>query len=617
MRRRGLIILSLAWCLSGAKSFSADQDSLRYRMYHGLDEMGAGASFFLDGRVKQFWHIWQGDFHSIYRRPVSSQGDLKMDGNLRGEIGRSLRRDLDLEVIFAGDFYQFEQFRGPERMAPSAGQPAHNWDLVGLSSAPSSPPQRISSPFLGMGSIFRPDSSVRITAAAGRRWDQREGFDDQGFSASLTAEMQDLIWGGYENNLNLFAQQEELGARLNQELRLQYGLDKEFSVSSSDRLAIHYRQKRHDYHIWGSAAIGTRWDTDQSFQNQLRYDLSRQLGFLLDSQVSGSRHEDRSVAGSAVREETNTGSALTLRAERGQMAGWLRLKFDWGAQEDATGLKRERGTSLEQGLTWAASARDSLNLAAAARKRQYDTSDTANYDDRDRLRYEIDLLYGHVFDEHFRASNRLQVILEHLVYIYGAKSDQNNWNRIFKLSPEVSFEPYLGWANLARFELAANFTDYDFELDPAFIKSTVYRRYSVMDSLAWAMARGWSMDLEYSLDLEDGGRLLWDDWVEQIAEEYRTHRAFVRLNRETPAGVRFAAGFSTYQRKGWQYTLEPSLGTVKSPFLFISRWGPVLQLSYPSNSGVSIEAAGDLSWVHQWGSEDYSIVNLDVRITWQ
>jgi hypothetical protein len=251
------------------------------------------------------------------------------------------------------------------------------------------------------------------------------------------------------------------------------------------------------------------------------------------------------------------------------------------------------------------------------RKRQYDTSDTANYDDRDRLRYEFDLHYGREITYYFRVHSRAQVTLEHLVYIFGQKSDQNHWSRIFRLEPGVSFEPHPKVHNSVRFELVANSTDYDFELDPAYIKSTIYRRYTAGDSLSWQVSRGWMLALKYFIDLEDGGRFLWDEWVQQISEEYRTHHLAVLLIRQTQVGIRFDAGLSLYDRKGWEYASEPSGGTVKSPFLYLSRWGPLLHFSYPSASGVYIEADGDLSWVHEWDHDDYTIVNLDVRVAWR
>ena len=598
-------------------SLHAGSDSLQVRMYHGLDEMGAGNAFFWRYEHDKFWSSWQGNTNVWYRRPTGSQGELKTDWYYQGQLGKTLSPTLDVKAVFEGDFYQFRRFSGPSPQAPAVLDPPLFLELIGPGTLPPVPPQQIERSLLGLGSTFKPDTLLLLTTLIGPRWERREGFDDQGIAASLTTSLQGLEFKGYRNDLDLFLEQEELGARLNREFRFQYGLDKTFSRNSSNRLEIYYRQKRHDYHVWGSSAIGTRTDTDQSFRNQLRYDLSPQLGFSLDTDLTGSRHEDRSPTASALREEIGTSNALTLRGTREKVSGWLRLKFNWGAQEDATGLKRERGTSLESNLFWIPTKADSLGFASAVRKRQYDTSDTSNYDDRDRLRYEFDLLCGHAFNSRFRTAIRAQVILDHLVYIFSEKSDQNNWNRIFKLAPEVYFEPHPAWRNLTRFELVANTTSYDFELDPGFIKSTIYRRFTAADSLVCSLNRGWSLLLEYSFDLEDGGRFIWGDWVQQISDEYRTHTMAILIIRETRAGIRFDAGASIYDRRGWEYTIEPELGTVKSPFLYLSRWGPLLQLTYPSASGIRIEAGGDLSWVHEWGREDYTIVNLDLRITWR
>lgn len=207
--------------------------------------------------------------------------------------------------------------------------------------------------------------------------------------------------------------------------------------------------------------------------------------------------------------------------------------------------------------------------------------------------------------------------MEHLVYIFAQKSDQNHWNRVFKLRPEIAFEPHPAWHNTARFELVANSTDYDFELDPAFIKSTIYRRYSAHDSLEWSISRGWALTAEYSIDLEDDGRFLWDDWIQQISAEYRSQRTMLKISRQTYSGIRFDAGFSLYERKGWEHSVLPGGGTMKAPFFYLSRWGPLLTFTFPSASGFNIYASGDLSWVHEWNQEDYTIINLDLRVSFQ
>ncbi len=613
---RFLIILCLL-CLFISQLPAAPGDSLQLRLYHGLDEIGAGSVFFLDSFQGKYWTKWNGDSEALFRRPSGSQGDFRTEAQLRGEIGRIIGARWSLESALQSNLYKFQQLKGPAALIGYQFPPPVSWRILSSAGQPSGPPQTINQSFFGMGGSYLPDSTMKFTALAGPRWDHREGYEDQGYSASLIGTMDNFVYNGFTNNLDLFAEHEDLGARLNREIKLQYYFNKDISTSSSDRMSFFYRRKRHDYHVWGSGVIGTRLDSDQSFSNQLRYKMNPSIGFLWDAQLVGSKHEDRSATALALRKEINLATALTLSHNSHRMSNWVRTRVDWGNQEDPTGLKREHGISLENGSTWRPTLRDSLDFSLAVRKRQYDTSDTANCDDRDRLRYEFDLSHSHCFNPFFRISGRAQVTLEHLVYIFSEKSDQNNWNRIFKLMPEVYFEPGGGWHNLTHFELVANTTDYDFELDPAAIKSTIYRRYSAGDSLSCTVQRGWDISLEYTLDMEDGGRLLWDEWVQQISEEYRSHRGILTLSRQAQKGARVDIGFSLYERRGWQYSLEPNLGTVKAPFLYLFRWGPQWQLTYPSANRLTVQAGGDLSWVHEWGREDYSIVNLDMRVTWQ
>lgn len=625
MRNARIWILFCTVLLRVSSASGAEADSLQLKLYHGLDELGGGASFSKLDTRGSYWSKWGGSFNNLQRNPPAALGNEKKNAVLNAEIGRKLISNFDLLAIFRFDHYRFHPYRGPKPILPASVSPpggngagAASLYNPGSFFAPSSNVlQRIDRTALGIGAKFHPDSLFNITAVLGRNWDQREDFDDRGVSASLDATLQNLEYKSYRNDLNLFLEQMELGKRLNRDLQFHYGLFKAFSMNSSDRLIIQYHQKRSDYHVWNTQLIGTRLDSDQMFQNQLRYDFAKSFGILVDMLLSGARHEDRSENTSTIRDEINTATAFTLNGDFEHIRGWFRTELQGGTQEDATGLKHERGTNLEQGICWKPNHADSVEVASAVRKKRYDTSDTSNFDDRDRLRYELNLFYGHVFTPRFRIGNRTQVILEHLVYIYGEKSDQNNWNRIFKLSPEISFIPAAGWENLARFELVANTTDYDFELDPAFIKSTIYRRYTFSDSAQWRIRRGWKITAEYAMDFEDGGRLLWDDWIQQISEEYRTHRATFRVTRETQTGVLFESGFSLYERKGWDYEQDPVSGLVKMPFAYLSRFGPLLQLSYPSASGIRLDARGDLSWVHEWGRDDYTIVNLDLRVTWR
>ncbi len=610
-------ILAFLLAAHPATCSAGEADSLQLRLFHGLDELGASEAFFFAAESGDYRSSWSSSASTLYRRPQGTFGELKYTGWFKACIARSLRGNFEIRTVFDADGYQLQRFTGPEPRIPSVLPPPLDFDLADLNPATVSPPQQINRSSLGLGAAFKPDTLLELTTLIGQQWEYREGYDDRGLTASLAADLTGLEYRGYRNDLDVFLEQEQLGNRTNQELRFSYGLDKRFSNVSSDRLEIYYRRKRYDYHLWGTSSIGTRVDLDQRLRNRLQYDMFDNLGFVIDTELWGSTREIRTPSSSSLREEINTANAVTLRGNRDRFGGYTRMKFDWGAQEDVTGLKKERGTSLEGALSWYPSDFDSLAFFSAVRKRQYDTSDTANYDDRDRLRYEVSVTYLRRFSPAFTALFRAETALEHLVYIYAEKSDQNHWNRIFKLKPEITFRPAADWHNTASFELVANTTSYDFELDPANIKSTIYRRYTAADSAAWSIARGWAMSVEYALDLEDGGRFLWDEWIQQISEEYRTQRGSLRFIRQTRSGIRLQAGISFYRRQGWEYTVDPSAGTVKSPFFHLSRWGPLLQLYYSSASGIRLTADGDLSWVHEWNREDYTIINLDLRVTWR
>jgi hypothetical protein len=76
-------------------------------------------------------------------------------------------------------------------------------------------------------------------------------------------------------------------------------------------------------------------------------------------------------------------------------------------------------------------------------------------------------------------------------------------------------------------------------------------------------------------------------------------------------------GVSFYERKGWEYEVSLAETMTKVPSFYLTRWGPLLKLTYPAGKKFSLEAAGDLSWVHEWGNQDYTLVNLDIRATWR
>jgi hypothetical protein len=612
-----LSFLTILFGINPGICLSDEADSLKIYGHQGLDEVGGGSIFNLQFDQGAIQTNWQGRFEALYRTPANSQGDYRSSGDFQGKILKTINDKIDVFGLIHGDIYRYLNYSGPGLFPRSlAPVPTYLWSN-GNPSFSNSLYQKIDRYRLGIGGNYRPLKPLQITLTLGNQWEDRGLPVNAGPSCALSAAVADWEIQGFKNDVSLLLQREYLGARVDQESKVAIGVEKRFTEQSDDRLIAYYRQKSHDYPIAYTYSIGKRLDVEQNLLNTLNYDVNPRWKLTMLTQITGSTHQDRTPQVEVTRKEINTGNSFTLRTSGDARKAWSTMAFEWGVQQDATGLKRERGTAVEGGAVFDVFQADTLSFQAAVRKRQYDTSDTSNYDDRDRLRYEFDLRYFHRITPYFTVSQRFLATLEHLVYIYAEKSDQNHWNRIFKLAPEVWCQPHRRLTNLSRFELIANSNDYDFELDPVLIKSTIYRRYSANDSLSWQAGYGWLISAEYTLDLEDGGRFLWDQWIQQKSDEYRTQQFTCGFRRQTLQNIILAAGVMLYERKGWQFTYESGSGSQRTPFLYLSRWGPVLQLIYPSKSGLRFEMNGDFSWVHEWYREDYTIVNLDLRMVWR
>jgi len=159
---------------------------------------------------------------------------------------------------------------------------------------------------------------------------------------------------------------------------------------------------------------------------------------------------------------------------------------------------------------------DSLGLKASAARYRFDTPDAADQNDRDELQYQMELAGCWILTPTFRLRALTEADLHHLVYLYRARSGENRWNRSFRLAVDLPWrEEFL--RNLARFSVTSVYTDFDYE--PAKNdQSRVYRTFNLGDSLTvrFSSAFLWSNNL--SLLVDDHGRLLWDEWIQNLSE---------------------------------------------------------------------------------------------------
>ena len=165
-----LIILFCAQLLFLVEpAFSDNPDSLQIRLYHGLDEMGAGLIYNLRVESGSVWTSWQGDANSLFRRPAGSSGELKTNGDFTSRFGKALRPNLDLQAVFEGDFYRLERFGTPQPFSLYPSNPPTDWLLDTPPASISAPAQKINRLLVGLGGTFRPDTLMKLTTIIGEQ----------------------------------------------------------------------------------------------------------------------------------------------------------------------------------------------------------------------------------------------------------------------------------------------------------------------------------------------------------------------------------------------------------------------------------------------------------------
>jgi len=169
------------------------------------------------------------------------------------------------------------------------------------------------------------------------------------------------------------------------------------------------------------------------------------------------------------------------------------------------------------------------------------------------------------------------------VYIYGEKSADNNWTRIFRLNPEIHWTPFPNFRWRQSAEVLANYISYDFESILPSIKSFLYRKFRLEESLESRVSPNISLLFLYRLELDENGKFLWNEWIEQKLVDRYSHTFQVFLNYSVWNVLTIRPGFTYYSRKGFKYIPLGILDTQKDIHVDFQNYGPSLAVQYVSN----------------------------------
>jgi hypothetical protein len=482
---------------------------------------------------------------------------------------------------------------------------------------------------------------MAMPAGFGPKQDHRFGRTDNGLRYWAGLDVPAVDFAGYELSVDGNAQTDDLGRRRNEDLGLHAGVRRVFEEGVADSLQARWNRQRRDYYMSAEGDIESRSEQGREIANALTYRLSRALGLrvvgslsardlAIHSIVSSRRDKQRErrdfhAAGSAAMWfRSATFSAGLLVSQTGEEQNyWIaenrRLSPYFGASYTNAPDNRSRLTTLSLRTAWRFTASDSLLLFSSLQRLRYDTPDLENVDDRDELRFWMDIQERHSFTDRLELRVGLSAHLFHQVYISGRKSADNNTVRILRFTPSLrwSLSERVRFSQSA--EVLANYVEYDFEAMFPGIRSFLYRKFRIEDSVWVSLTPGIGLLLYGRFELDENGKFLWDRWLEQRLVDRKSHNVSVQLDIRPMAGMHLMPGYTVYSRKGYGYTESPLPG-IKGPgkdlnLLFLNR-GPTLKLAYTGDRLVAALTAGT-TWTKTLQVSRQQLTRLDLTLSWR
>lgn len=499
------------------------------------------------------------------------------------------------------------------------------------------------------GVEYAPLDNVIIEPLIGMRTDNQIDQHDRGVSYLLRASADDIDYYGYRTRFRGRLQVDRLDPRTVESDSALVSVEKSFFEQTRNVMRFRFTRNRRDFYFTPDSAVRREYGVTQNFETRaennfavgdsLDYALSD--GALLSFQGSVlTRHIGRET-----RYRTAADNRLATDIDELRMEGSVQASVAGGswfngtvrflyqerderhtAVEDARydGTKnidaltrleeeknnRSRSTSLSTALSAVLSRSDTLGLTASGTLLRYDTPSDANLDDRDELWYILNFTAAHRFNRYLHLSLSADANLTHIVYIASARSADNTWNRIFRLSPRAEYSPSEHVRTVNRFEVLANYTVYDFEYLSSSTRSFAFRQFAFVDSTKWQVSKRFSADWYNYLRFYERGDFRWDDFAERPVNAFEDKTFHGSVSYNLHEGLLFSIGIRYFSQHRFGY-----IGSERVLERFFRSVGPTAMVRWWTNGGRTVFSVG--GWLeHQsmTGQADARSANMTMSL---
>lgn|GEM_PF-3266006 len=422
--------------------------------------------------------------------------------------------------------------------------------------------------------------------------DRRSRQIDSGPRVETGLEIPDLRLGQYRNTLYSRANADWLNRRQNHTLDVTYLAHRQFEGGTEDSLWVQVLNQRRDYYFDTAGLIESRHSEGYLLENRLHYDLGTNQQFSLRSGLQWKQlsihHADEDQRQLQRRRDdfkSELHMSISTRGDSYHAVASMGFttrqeQYELGVTQSLFG--RSLATPDNQGrrnyaalhLGWRLRYSDSLHVVARIQKLQYDTPDEANVDDRDELRWRVEAQWIHAFSPWLESTLKLSANGDHIVYLSGQRSADNQWMRNLRLEPSLRWTPSPRWTWHQTARIMANYVDYDFESLLPNVRSYTYRRLAISDTVQYRVSGDIRLTVQYQMERDETGKLDWNRWQEQRMISRIAHDLNLGFAWHPSPYWRIAPGYHYYRRRGRQHGFDSK---ISSDFI---HWGPTLHIQY-------------------------------------
>jgi len=501
-----------------------------------------------------------------------------------------------------------------------------------------------------VGVQVSPHPRLMFEGMAGYEIDDQQDERDEGFAYQATADASDVRLEEFRGTLHGRWVQSLLTRRRPASAALDVSLLREFGAEARNIIQISYDRLRREFYTAADPDVKQVYQIANNIfrRDAATFEVSEQLDYRPSDQMRVvfrggllNRTIDRGVNYKVFTGTSNP--LLDTRIQELQLYGeagttfqpvyWLGMdvNFSYREREERHSVTEQDGVPLsilqrqersEQRLENIAqrttissqirsllSEHDQLNFAGSASILRYDTPDSTNVDERDELLVTVGFQEVHQFSNELSVSLAGDVTLSHLVYLKRVQSANNNWNRVIRLSPAITFAPNERFRTVNQAEVLGNYTVYDFEDQAAYTKSFSFRQASWIDSTSFQATDLLGISFVGEVRVYERGILRWSDFKERPQDYFVERTYWPRLVYEVTRDLRLGVGFRYFGQDRYSYqngtkNLERQLATS----------GPTVALQWGGTGFERVLLEGWNETQRQDGQVTRTIPNVSLKV---